>query len=121
MQPSGRDPRGSLVRPYAVTRGRTEPRRDIALEAVMLTTVRGLHEVQFTGRDKQLIARLCDGKPHSLAEIAAHLGQPLGVARVLAADMVADGQLALHESMLDDSSDDRLDVLERVLSGLRRL
>ena len=29
------DPRGALVRPYAVTRGRTEPARDIAIEAVL--------------------------------------------------------------------------------------
>lgn len=121
MRPNGNDPRGALVRPYAVTRGRTEPRRDIALEAVMLTTVRGRAEAHFAGRDRQLIARLCDGQAQSLAEIAAHLRQPLGVARVLAADMVADGQLALHESIFEAGGDDRLAVLERVLSGLRRL
>lgn len=121
MQPGGKDPRGALVRPYAVTRGRTEPRRDIALEAVMLTTVRGRAEARFTGRDKQLIARLCDGRAQSLAEISAYLRQPLGIARVLVADMVDEGQLALHESVFEASGDDRLAVLERVLSGLRRL
>ncbi len=120
MQP-GNDPRGSLVRPYAVTRGRTEPRREIAIEAIMLTTARGMQEAAFSGRDKRMIAQMCDGRALSLAEIAAHLRQPLGVARVLAADMVADGQLALHEPMVSDDADDRLDVLERVLSGLRKL
>ena len=36
------DPRGALVRPYAVTRGRTEPRRDIPIEAVLVASQAGL-------------------------------------------------------------------------------
>jgi hypothetical protein len=115
------DRRGALVRPYAVTRGRTEPRRDIAIEAVMLTTSKGRQEARFAGRDKNVIGGMCDGRAQSLAEIAAHLRLPLGVARVLVADMVADGLLVLHEPMMDSDGDDRLEVLERVLSGLRRL
>jgi hypothetical protein len=113
------DPRGALVRPYAVTRGRTEPSRNIAIEAVLLTTPRGRQESRFAGRDKQVIASLC-GQPQSLAEIAAYTRLPLGVSRVLVADMVADELLALHEP-LEDEADDRMEVLERVLSGLRRL
>ena len=35
------EPTGALVRPYAVTRGRTRPRLDIAIEALVETTVRG--------------------------------------------------------------------------------
>src|SRR5512142_740356 len=101
MGPTGEDPRGALVRPYAVTRGRTEPRRDIAIEAVLLTTPRGRQEAPFAGRDKQVIGGLCDGRAQSLAEIAARLRLPLGVARVLVADMVADGLLVLHEPMSD--------------------
>jgi Protein of unknown function (DUF742) len=114
------DPRGALVRPYAVTRGRTEPRRDIAIEAILVTTVRGRQEARFAGRDKQLIASLCDGRAQSLAEIAAHTRMPLGVSRVLVADMVADGLLALHNP-LEAQAGDRMELLERVLSGLRRL
>jgi hypothetical protein len=104
-----------------VTRGRTEPRRDIAIEAVLLTTDRGRQEASFSGRDKQVIGGLCDGHAQSLAEISALTRLPLGVARVLVADMVADGLLALHEPLLDETGDDRLELLERVLSGLRRL
>jgi hypothetical protein len=121
MDVAGEDPRGALVRPYAVTRGRTEPRRDIAIEAVLLTTNRGRQEASFSGRDKHVIGDLCDDRAQSLAEIAAHIRLPLGVARVLVADMVADGLLALHEPLVDEDGDDRLEVLERVLSGLRRL
>ncbi len=121
MGPGANDPRGELVRPYAVTRGRTEPRSDIALEAVLLTTPGGRQEARFVGHDKQRIAGLCDNRALSLAEIAAYTRLPLGVARVLVADMVGDGLLALHEPALAHGYQDRMDLLERVLSGLRRL
>ena len=88
------DPRGNLVRPYAVTRGRTEPRRDIPIEAVLVAT---------------------------LAELAALTRLPLGVARVLVADMVADGLLSLHSAAPKKGFTERMDLLERVLSGLRKL
>ena len=122
MGPGGRqDPRGELVRPYAVTRGRTEAVRDIAIEAVLLTTPAGRQEARFAGHDKQRIGGLCDNRALSLAEIAAYCRLPLGVTRVLVADMVADGLLALHEPALAEGYHDRMDLLERVLSGLRRL
>ena len=121
MERTGEDPRGALVRPYAVTRGRTEPRRDIAIEAILVTTARGQQESRFAGRDKQVIASLCDGRAQSLAEIAAYTKLPLGVSRVLIADMVADGLLALHDPTVVRSGEDRMDLLERVLSGLRNL
>lgn len=115
------DPRGALVRPYAVTRGRTEPLRDIAIESVLITTYAGIQEARFAGHDKQRIAMICDGRPLSLAEIAAYTRLPLGVARVLVADMVADGLLALHGATLSEVYEERMELLERVLSGLRRL
>ncbi len=46
---------------------------------------------------------------------------PLGVARVLVADMVADGLLELHQPVDADDTDERINVLERVLIGLRTL
>jgi hypothetical protein len=68
-----------------------------------------------------MIASLCEGRAQSLAEIAAYTKLPLGVSRVLIADMVADGLLALHDPTVVRSGDDRMDLLERVLSGLRNL
>lgn len=119
---SGRqDPRGALVRPYAVTRGRTEPRTDLAIEAVLVTNAVGRQEGRFAGQHQQRIIALCDGNPRSLAEVAALLGMPFGVVRVLVADMVADGFVTVHQAAREQSIGDRLQVLERVLSGLRRL
>jgi hypothetical protein len=45
---------------------------------------------------------------------------PLGVARVLIADMAAEGLVRVHQPQLDDGKPD-VNLLERVLSGLRRL
>jgi hypothetical protein len=120
------EPTGALVRPYAVTGGRTRPRLDIALEALVETTVRGRSAGNATGgqgREHQYIAALCDGRLQSLAEIAARMQLPLGVARVLIADMAADGLVAVYEpTSLEDTNDAvGTELLERVLSGLRRL
>jgi hypothetical protein len=119
------EPTGALVRPYAVTRGRTRPRLEIALEALVETTVRGRNapNAKGGGREHQYIAALCDGRLQSLAEIAARMQLPLGVARVLIADMAADGLVAVYEpTSLEDTNDAvGTELLERVLSGLRRL
>ena len=53
--------------------------------------------------------------------IAAYSRLPLGVARVLVADMVTDGLLMLHSAAPKEGFMERMDLLERVLSGLRKL
>jgi hypothetical protein len=56
----------------------------------------------------------------SVAEVSAVLRLPLGVARILIADMGADGLVRIHQR---DDSEGRPDLhlLERVLSGLRKI
>ena len=115
------DPRGNLVRPYAVTRGRTEPRQDIPIEAVLVASQAAVQEARFAGHDKYRIAQICQSAPQSLAEIAAYTRLPLGVARVIVADMVAERLLTLHSAAPARAYEERMEVLERVLSGLRRL
>jgi len=124
--PERDEPTGALVRPYAVTRGRTRPKLEIALEALVETTVRGRSGILGSqgGSEHQYIAAMCDGgRVQSLAEIAARMQLPLGVARVIVADMATDGLVAVYEpTSLDDETDAvGTELLERVLSGLRRL
>jgi hypothetical protein len=116
----GQDSRGSLIRPYTVTRGRTEPRIDIAIEAVLVTTERGRREARFAGRDKRIVADLCDHQVQSLAEIAAHTNIPIGVAKVIVADMVSDQLLTLHTTERGSYAE-QMNLLERLLDGLRAL
>jgi len=119
------EPTGALVRPYAVTRGRTRPKLEIAIEALVETTVRGRaanSRPSGGGQEQQFISTLCDGRVQSLAEIAARMQLPLGVARVIVADMAADGLVAVYEpTSLDENDAVGTELLERVLSGLRRL
>jgi hypothetical protein len=115
------EPRGRLIRPYAVTGGRTEPSRDIAIEAVLTTTPRGRAEAPQVGGHKYRIAGMCDGRALSLAEIASYTRVPLGVARVLVADMTDEGLLYLHETDPLDGRGDWMNLLDDVLRGLRDL
>jgi hypothetical protein len=124
--PERDEPTGALVRPYAVTRGRTRPKLEIALEALVETTVRGRSSgaTRGGGGEHQYIAAMCDGgRVQSLAEIAARMQLPLGVARVIVADMASDGLVAVYEptSLEDETDAVGTELLERVLSGLRRL
>jgi hypothetical protein len=67
------------------------------------------------------ICALCADSP-SVAEIAAHLSLPVGVARVLIGDLVSAGHLRVHTTLGDDSSiDERRELIGRTLRGLRAL
>jgi hypothetical protein len=110
-----------LVRPYAMTGGRTRPRYQLAIEALVSTTA---EPVQLRGQlpEHQRICILCrDIK--SVAEISALLSIPLGVARILVADLAEAGLVAIHQPGGDEAAGGQPDVtlLERVLSGLRKL
>jgi Protein of unknown function (DUF742) len=108
-----------LVRPYTVTGGRTQPRYKLALEALVSATVYEPRDLSVLAPECQAILQFCmDWR--SVAEISAVLRMPLGVARILVADMSADGLVRIHQR---DDSEGRpdLNLLERVLSGLRKI
>jgi Protein of unknown function (DUF742) len=111
------DKAGPIVRPYALTGGRTRPQRPYPLEALVVTTFMGEHYAEGGSPEAQAICALCR-ESRSIAEIAAHLSVPVGVARVLVGDLVREGLVMVHEPS-GDAPDTVL--LERVLSGLRKL
>lgn len=104
-----------FVRPYAVTRGRTVPRlRDLAFESQLVATAAGRGApLRFELAE---IVRRCD-RPLAVVEVAAALDLPVGAARVLVADLVADGHLEVAHGA--PVADERL--LGRVLVGLQSL
>ncbi|MFI6319597.1 DUF742 domain-containing protein [Nonomuraea sp. NPDC050556] len=109
----------SLVRPYAVTGGRTAPRMKFAMEALVSSITSEHEDLSLLSPEYQAIIRLTRNV-RSVAEISALLRQPLGVVRVLIADMASEGLIRVHQPQLDEGKPD-LNLLERVLSGLRRL
>jgi hypothetical protein len=109
----------SPVRPYAVTGGRTAPRVKLAMEALVSSATAEHREFSHITPEYQAISQLCR-QVRSVAEVSALLRIPLGVVRVLIADMAAEGLVRVHQPALESGQPD-VDLLERVLSGLRRL
>ncbi|MBB5153835.1 DUF742 domain-containing protein [Saccharopolyspora phatthalungensis] len=111
---------GSLVRPYARTRGRTRTDYDLAIETLVSTSERGRTQATQTRAEHRSISELCM-EARSVAEVAAHLRLPLGVVRVLIGDMADTGLVLIHDSGMVVGDRPSMEFLERVLSGLRRL
>lgn len=111
----------SLVRPYSLTSGRTSPAVELALEALIQVLPGTDDRARDLDNINATIVALCRESP-SVAEIAARVGVPIGVARVLVADLVEAGHVRILATLKDDLSDaERRELIERVLSGLREL
>jgi hypothetical protein len=110
----------AAVRPYAWTRGRTKSGLDLAIEALVSTSQRGREQMAMLQVEHRAVAELCE-QTRSVAEVAALLKLPLGVARVLLGDMAGIGVVTVHETASSTGNVPDLALMERVLSGLRRL
>jgi hypothetical protein len=111
-----------LVRPYTLTAGRTDSRIDLPLEAPVETVLAPQKPPRWPGNDvRGQILTLCADSP-SVAEVAAVLSVPLGVARVLIGDLVTQGYLRVRTTLGDSTTDDeRRELIGRTLRGLRAL
>jgi hypothetical protein len=111
----------SLVRPYTLTSGRTDSRVELPLEAPIRTLESG-PTPRWPGNDvRARILQLAASSP-SVAEIAALLSLPLGVARVLIGDLVTQGYLRVHATLSESATtDERRELIGRTLRGLRAL
>jgi Protein of unknown function (DUF742) len=106
------------VRPYVITAGRTPSGPAIPLEAQVRTTERG--ETTPAGYELARILTLCR-HPQSVAELSAHLGVPVGVTRVLVADLITAELLTVgaRPTVHDLAADP--DFLERLMLGVAAL
>lgn len=109
----------SLVRPYAVTGGRTKPSYQLQIEAMVSASHYEARDLSVLSPECQSILGYCRDW-RSVAEISAVLRMPLGVARVLIGDMAMEGLVRVHQADHAQGRPD-LNLLERVLSGLRKL
>ncbi len=118
MEPS--DDATPIVRPYARTAGRTRSDYDLPIEA-LVTTINGAgSDAARMNPEHRPIADLCR-QVQSVAEVAARLTLPLGVARVLLGDMARIGLVTVHTTAGDATGQPEVALLEKVLSGLRQL
>ena len=110
----------AIVRAYAWTRGRTTSQFKLEIETLLTIGDRYRPTDEWLQAEYHSIAALCQ-QPRSVAEVAALLSIPLGVAKVLLGDMAAQGLLVVHEVAGTDGQGPDLVLMERILSGLRRL
>ncbi|QWF77493.1 DUF742 domain-containing protein [Amycolatopsis sp. CA-230715] len=114
----------AVVRPYALTGGRTKSNYALELETLVSVKDRpnGQNAVETPEQvEHRSILEECR-TPRSVAEIVSALRVPLGVARVLISDAADAGLVTVHRTISgDDGAEAHLMLMERVLSGLRRL
>lgn len=113
--------RPNLVRPYTLTAGRTKASITLPL-AAPIEADKSAGNRRWPANDiRGDIVKLCATQP-SVAEIAARLDVPLGVARVLVGDLVQSGYLRVLTTLDDSSSpEERRELIGRTLRGLRTL
>jgi hypothetical protein len=109
-----------IVRPYTWTQGRTRPVQDLAVETLVSTSDVGRDVTMTHSAEHSAIAGLC-ADVRSVAEVAALLALPLGVARVLLADMIDTGLVHVHRNPTACGNSPDLSLMERVLAGLNQL
>jgi hypothetical protein len=102
------------VRPFIVTGGRTRPRHDgMRIESLLLATPAALSApLRF---EQRRIVELAQ-RAVSLAEVAAALAIPIGVARVLASDLHHGNLIRLLEP-----HELSVDIIERIRDIVRAL
>jgi hypothetical protein len=113
------EPTARIVRPYTITAGRTRTAIDLPMEAT-LSLEPTADEHEWTSDLQGRIIEVCDTR--SVAEVSALVSMPIGVVRVLLGDLVEQGFVRVQATLNDSSShDERLNLIERTLRGLRAL
>ncbi|WP_329181347.1 DUF742 domain-containing protein [Streptomyces sp. NBC_01477] len=120
------DAAGPVVRPYAMTRGRTTHAAEAKLDLIALVIARsddadaGLDDDRTLSPEHLDIVERCLAQAVSVAELAADLDLPIGVVRVLIGDLLEAGHVTVRQPVppaeLPDES-----ILREVINGLRAL
>jgi hypothetical protein len=114
------DEAGPVVRPYALTRGRTRPTREgFDLIAIIVASATASFAPPGAGPEHLAILELCI-RPLSVAEVSAKMRLPLGVVRVLLGDLLDQGLIVVRKPAPTNQSPDE-HVLKEVLHGLKAL
>jgi len=111
---------GPVVRPYAVIRGRTRPSGESPDLIAMVTSTRQTPPDPWVLDPEHFsLLRLCR-IPISVADLAADLDLPLGVVRILLADLRDRGLVTIRRPVAPARLHDPR-ILREVADGLRRL
>ena len=115
---------GRLVRPYTMTGGRTgKDLPPIALEAIVVATPHGQKMKNQLRWEASHIIDLTRGGS-ALVELAARLDVPIGVVRVVVADLAKREAVEITDPMdqeAPDISEEYANLLKKVLDGIQSL
>lgn len=112
------DDAGPLVRPYAVTNGRTRADRyDLDLITLVIAVDPHTH-ARLVAPEHARVLHEC-AQPSSVAEVSARLDLPLGVAKILISDLIERSYMVFRSSWRPAAPD--LDMMRKVLDGIRNL
>jgi hypothetical protein len=119
---SGSDAAGRLVRPFALTGGRTRPSR---ADFTLITTVTAVdpppERAPRPQPEQVRILRRCE-RPLAVAELAARLDLPVSVVVIMLCDLLEAGLItARPPHPVSRSPELDLDLLQKVRDGLGRL
>jgi hypothetical protein len=109
---------GNVVRPFVVTGGRTHPTDERLRVETLITAAPSALSAQLSF-ERRHIVEICQ-RPLSVAEVASSLGVPIGVVRVLIADLIAEGLVTVHDHLGFTDYPSR-SILERISEGVRAL
>jgi uncharacterized protein DUF742 len=112
---------GPVARPYMLTGGRTKPQGQIRFDLIdfVVRTSRPAEGYPYTPERSQLL-QLCR-KPITVADLAAATKIPLGLVRVLLADLVTDGLVSVRTQAPAAGPVTDTGLLQKVLNGLQRM
>jgi hypothetical protein len=116
---------GPLVRPYAVTGGRTKPgptgvRFDLIALVTLAPGASGPDGDSTLGPEHRALIELCRVETQSVAELAAGADLPVGVVRVLVGDLLELGRVTVSRPVPPAQLPDER-ILREVIEGLRAL
>jgi hypothetical protein len=107
------------VRAYAITGGRAHASIVLEFETMLQATPDGREAATSLKFERAQILALCQSEVLSVAELSARIHVPIGVVRVVAADLLSEGFLeSFHPSA--NVADDVL-LISRLIAGVRSL
>jgi hypothetical protein len=111
---------GPVVRPYALTKGRTAPAAGVSFDLIDVVTATGDRPPDHfrPGPEHRRILSLCH-VPIPVVDLTSEINLPVGVVRVLLGDLVSEGLVRVQSTSEQNATGQRL--LRMVLDGLESL